>query len=145
MRPDVITDPEIYDQTTPADLGMLLEDIYQCSQTGGGALAAVFPGEITQSECQQMVGLLAANKIGMLIEAGVPSDAQVAHKHGWTTDVADGLMHNMADAGLVYTPGGDYVLVVFLYDPVQIIFDNGNLMVAQISQAIYYYFNGNTQ
>ena len=145
MRPDVITDPEIYDQTTPADLGMLLEDIYQCSQTGGGALAAVFPGQITQSECQQMVGLLAANKIGMLIEAGVPSDAQVAHKHGWTTDVADGLMHNMADAGLVYTPGGDYVLVVFLYDPVQIIFDNGNLTVAQISQAIYYYFNGNAQ
>jgi beta-lactamase class A len=141
LRLDVTTDPEIYDQTTPADLGMLLEDIYQCSQTGGGALAAVFPGEITQSECQQMVSLLAANNIGVLIEAGVPSDAQVAHKHGWTTDVVDGVMHNMADAGLVYTPGGDYVLVIFLYDPVQIIFDNANLMVAQISQAIYNYFN----
>jgi len=144
-RPDVITEPELYDQTTPADLGMLLEDIYQCSQTGGGALAAVFPGEITQSECQQMIGLLAANNIGVLIEAGVPSDAQVAHKHGWTTDIADGLMHNMADAGLVYTPGGDYVLVVFLHDPVQIIFDDANVMVAKISQAIYYYFNGNNQ
>jgi beta-lactamase class A len=145
QRTDVFTDPEIYDQTTPADLGMLLEDIYQCSQMGGGALVAVFPGDITQSECQQMVSLLAANRIGVLIESGVPSDAQVAHKHGWTTDVVDGYMHNMADAGLVYTTGGYYVLVVFLYDPVQIIFDNANLMVAQISQAIYNYFNVPTQ
>ena len=124
---------------------MLLEDIYQCSQTGGGALVAVFPGEITQSECQQMVGLLAANKIGVLIEAGVPSDAQVAHKHGWAPDPTDGVMHTMADAALVFSPGGDYVLVVFLYDPVQILFDNDNVMVAQISQAIYYYFNGSIQ
>jgi hypothetical protein len=145
MRPDVVTDPEVYDQTTPADMGMLLEDIYQCSQTGGGALAAVFPGEITQSECQQMVSLLAANKIAVLIQAGVKSDTQVAHKHGWAVDVTDGVIHTMADAALVYSPGGDYVLVVYLYDPVQVVFDPVNLMVAQISQAIYYYFNGKTQ
>jgi beta-lactamase class A len=141
MRPDVITEPELYDQTTPSDLGMLLEDIYMCAQTGGGALAAVFPGEITQSECQQMVSLLAANRIGVLIEAGVPSDAQVAHKHGWAVDVTDGVIHTMADAALVYSPGGDYVLVVFLYDPVQVVFDPVNVMVAQLSQAIYNYFN----
>ena len=112
-----------------------------CAQTGGGALAAVFPGEITQSECQQMVSLLAANNIGVLIEAGVPSDAQVAHKHGWAVDVTDGVIHTMADAALVYSPGGDYVLVVFLYDPVQVVFDPVNVMVAQLSQAIYNYFN----
>ncbi|MBN2256246.1 MAG: serine hydrolase [Anaerolineaceae bacterium] len=145
QRIDVVTDPEIYDQTTPADLGMLLEDIYQCAQTGGGALVAVFPGEINQSECQQMVSLLAANRIGVLIEAGVPSDAQVAHKHGWATDVEDGYIHTMADAGLVYTPGGDYVLVLFLYDPVQVVFDDANLMIAQLSQAIYNYFNGSAR
>ena len=109
-----------------------------------GALAAVFPGEITQSECQQMVSLLAANRIGVLIEAGVPSDAQVAHKHGWAVDVTDGVIHTMADAALVYSPGGDYVLVVFLYDPVQVVFDPVNLMVAQLSQAIYNYFNVST-
>ncbi len=141
LRPDVATEPELYDQTTPSDLGMLLEDIYMCAQTGGGALAAVFPGEITQSECQQMISLLAANNIGVLIEAGVPSDAQVAHKHGWAVDVTDGVIHTMADAALVYSPGGDYVLVVFLYDPVQVVFDPVNVMVAQLSQAIYNYFN----
>lgn len=140
-RLDVITDPELYDQTTPADMGMLLEDIYQCSQTGGGALAAVFPGEITQSECQQMVSLLAANKIAVLIQAGIPSGAQVAHKHGWAVDVTDGVIHTMADAALVYSPGGDYVLVVYLYDPIQVVFEPVNVMVAQLSQAIYNYFN----
>ncbi|MGB8253262.1 MAG: serine hydrolase [Anaerolineaceae bacterium] len=141
MRPDVTTDPEIYDQTTPADMGMLLEDIYQCSKTGGGALIAVFPGEITQEECQQMVSLLAANKIAVLIQAGVPSGAQVAHKHGWAVDVTDGVIHTMADAALIYSPGGDYVLTIYLYDPVQVVFDPVNLMVAQLSQAIYNYFN----
>jgi beta-lactamase class A len=141
MRPDVTTEPDIYDQTTPADMGMLLEDIYQCSQVGGGALVAVFPGEITQLECQQMVSLLAANKTGVMIEAGVPSGAQVAHKHGWAVDVTDGYMHIMADAGLVYSSGGDYVLVVFLYDPVQLLFEPAKLMVAGLSQAVYNYFN----
>jgi beta-lactamase class A len=141
QRADIITEPELYDQTTPEDMGLLLEDIYQCAQTGGGALVAVFPGNIDQNECQQMVSLLAANRIGVLIEAGVPSDAQVAHKHGWAVDVTDGVIHTMADAGLVYSPGGDYVLTIYLYDPVQVVFDDVNLMVAQISQAIYNYFN----
>lgn len=141
QRLDVVTDPELYDQTTPEDMGLLLEDIYQCAQTGGGALVAVFPGKVDQNECQQMVSLLAANRIGVLIEAGVPSDAQVAHKHGWAVDVTDGVIHTMADAGLVYSPGGDYVLTIYLYDPVQVVFDDVNLMIAQISQAIYNYFN----
>jgi hypothetical protein len=47
----------------------------------------------------------------------------------------------MADAALVYSPGGDYVLVVYLYDPIQVVFEPVNVMVAQLSQAIYNYFN----
>ena len=49
QRTDINTDPDPYSQTTPSDIGMLLEDIYQCAQDGGGALPAVFPGEITQT------------------------------------------------------------------------------------------------
>ena len=44
-REDVSTDPDDYNQTTLSDIGMLLEDIYQCAQTGGGALVAVFRGD----------------------------------------------------------------------------------------------------
>src|SRR3990172_9280521 len=82
QRLDVNTDPDIYNQTTPSDIGMLLEDIYQCSQVGGGTLVAVFPGEITQIECRTMIVFLTRNKLGSLIEAGVPDGTPVAHTHG---------------------------------------------------------------
>ena len=66
QRTDIFTDPDVYNQTTALDMGMLLEDIYQCSQNGGGALSAVFPAEITQTECQAMITHLTRNKIAVL-------------------------------------------------------------------------------
>ena len=80
---------------------MLLEDIYHCTQSGGGALAAVFPDEITQAECQTMVDYLTQNYLPSLISAGVPEGTRVAHKHGWVTYF--GVMYTLGDAGIVYT------------------------------------------
>jgi beta-lactamase class A len=139
QRSDIFTDPDIYNQTTPSDIGMLLEDIYQCTQVGGGALSAVFPGEITQAECQTMVTYLIRNKLGLLIEAGVPDGTQVAHKHGWVTYF--GIMYTLGDAGIVYTPGGNYVLAVFVHDPEQLIWEPASELVATLSEAVYNYFN----
>ena len=48
---------------------MILDDIYQCAQNGGGTFAAVFPGKITQAECQAMITYLSKNKIGQLLDA----------------------------------------------------------------------------
>ena len=67
QRTDINTDPDPYSQTTPSDIGMLLEDIYQCAQDGGGALPAVFPGEITQTECQAMNSYLIKNRLPVLL------------------------------------------------------------------------------
>jgi len=120
-------------------MGMLLEDIYQCSQFGGGALVAAFPGEITKAKCQTMVSYLSKNLLGSLIEAGVPEGTQVAHKHGWVTYF--GIMHSLGDAGLVYTPGGNYVLVVFLYQKDQLVWVPASKLVADLSQAVYNFFN----
>jgi hypothetical protein len=47
----------------------------------------------------------------------------------------------MQDAGIVYSQGGNYVISIYLYHPVQIVFDPINIMVAQLSRAIYNYFN----
>jgi beta-lactamase class A len=140
-RTDVNTGPDPYDQTSPADLGMLLEDIYECSQTGGGALAAAFPGEITQTKCQQMIELLEGNDIPQLIQAGLPFGTPWAHKHGWADEYPDGLIHTMCDAGIAYTPGGNFVIVVFVHDPVQVVFDPVNAMVAHLGAAAYNFFN----
>ena len=139
-REDIDTEPDIYNQTTPADMGMLMEDIYRCAEVGGGALIAAFPGEITQSECETMVGLMARNQIAVLIQAGVPSGITVAHKHGWANE-DDGLIHTIGDTALLYTPGGDYVLTIFVHHPVQAVFDPVNQLFADLSRAVYNYFN----
>lgn len=141
QREDVFTNPDVYNQTTAAEIGMLMEDIYQCADSGGGALVAAFPGQISQTECGQMVSFLSRNRIGVLIEAGLPEGTQLAHKHGWITDPTDGVIHTIGDAGIAYTPGGNFVLAIFTYHPIQLVFDPINQMYADLSRAIYNYFN----
>jgi len=140
QRTDIDTDPDVYVQTTPSDMGMLLEDIYQCAELDGGALIAAFPDEITQEECELMVTYMAKNQIAVLIQSGVPSGTTVAHKHGWANE-EDGLLHTIGDVAIVYTPGGDYVLSIFVHHPVQAVFDPVNELFAELSAAVYNYFN----
>jgi beta-lactamase class A len=119
---------------------MLLEDIYQCAQNGGGSFGAAYPNILTQKKCQDMVTFLGRNDIPVLIQAGVPAGTRVAHKHGWANEF-DGLIHTMGDAGIVYTSGGNYVLVIFVHNPNQVVFDPANQMVAELSRAIYNFYN----
>jgi len=143
-RTDVITNPDSYNQTTPSDMGMLLEDMYQCAETGGGALVAVFPATMNKQVCQYMIEILVQDKLGSLFQAGVPEGTRIAHKHGWISD-SNGVTNNFSDAAIVYSPGGNYILVVFTYHPFEIIWDTANPLFAQLSQAVYNYFNVPTQ
>ena len=145
QRTDVVTDPDSFNQTTPSDIGMLLSDIYQCAETGGGALIATFPDKLNSEICKQMITFLAADKIGVLIEAGVPEGTQVAHKHGWISDPSSLVIKNISDAAVVYTPGGNYVLVIYAYHPVQTVWEPVSALFAQMSQAVYNYYNLPTQ
>jgi beta-lactamase class A len=140
QRSDVSTSPDPYNQTTPSEIGELLADVYFCARSGDGTLVAVFPEEITQGKCQTMLDYLAQDKTGSLIQEGVPDGTRVAHKHGWVTD-ASYVIHDMSDAAIVYTPGGDYVLTVYLYHPVQLVFDPSNQLVADLSRAVYHFYN----
>ncbi len=140
QRLDYTTDPDVYNQTTTEDLGMLLDDIYQCAQSGGGTFAAVFGDDITQSECQLIITYLTQNKIAVLLQAGLPDGTNFGHKHGWITE-GDGLIHTILDAGIVFSPNGNYIVVIAMYQPTQLIFDVANLLSAQISTAVYNYFN----
>ena len=141
QRIDVSTDPDVFNQTTPSDSGMLLADIYQCAEAGGGALIAAYPQTITPEICQRMIDFLAADKIGVLIEAGVPEGTRVAHKHGWISEPSTGVIKNISDAAIVYTPGGNYVLTIYAYHPVQTIWEPVSTMFAQLSQAVYNFYN----
>jgi beta-lactamase class A len=143
QREDISTDPDLYNQSTPSDIGMLLEDIYICADNGQGTFKAVFDDKITQEECRLMIDYLSQNKMPSLLEAGVPDVTEVAHKHGWVT--YNGIMQTLGDAGIIFSPGGDYILVIFLYHPTQLIWDNASFLVGQLSAAIYNFYNQTLQ
>ncbi len=142
-RTDIDTDPDIYSQTTPSDIGMLLHDIYTCAQNGGGALPAAFPSQINQDKCRSMNQLLLNNRLPVLLTAGLPEGTQIAHKHGWVT--SNGVINTIGDAGIVYTLGGNYVVAIFLNNTDQLLWEPNSELVAKLSQAIYNYYNLPTQ
>ena len=132
------TDPDPYIQTTPADLGLLLEGLYQCAH-GGGLLRALYPREITPAECEELIAWMAHNKINALLGQGMPPGTRVAHKHGWRGDTH-------ADAAIVYGPDPetDFVLVVFLYQPEWLVWEESVPTFAAIGSLTYRFFTGFT-
>jgi len=136
QRLDIDTNPDLYTQTTASDMSLLLGDIYACAE-GGGTLLAVFPGEITPQECGRMLDLLSENILGTLLKAGVPEGTRVAHKHGWRSSPLD----MIGDAGIVFSPGGDYVLSIFLWNETEMVWEPTSKLIANLSRAVYNYFN----
>jgi beta-lactamase class A len=133
QRTDVSANPDPKLQSTAEDMAMLLEMIYQCA-AGGGTLVAAYEGQVTPEECQLMLEFMNQNRIGSLIEAGVPEGTNVAHKHGWEAETH-------GDAGIVFTPGGDYVLAEYLYTPGWLEWQISSPLLADVSRATYNFFN----
>jgi beta-lactamase class A len=140
-RTDVSTSPDSYSQTTPSEMGILLADLYQCAENGGGALVAAFPDKVDPATCQLLIDYMAEDKLGALIQGGVPDGTLVPHKHGYVVSPRDGLMHDTSDVGIVYSPGGNFVLSIYTYHPVQNIWDITNPLFVNLTQAVYNYFN----
>ncbi len=130
----VATTPDRSNQTTPSDLGWLLAGIYQCALDGTGPLPAMFPRELATQKCRGMLRTLRADDIPAMLRAGVPEGIQVAHKHGWVAEVH-------GDAGIISTPGGDYVLVVMLRDRTWLNYADSFPTIAEISRMVYNAFN----
>jgi beta-lactamase class A len=144
QRSDAFISPDVYNQTTPGDIGHLLSMIHECSTESTAQLINQSQGKITQEECNLIIETLAANKMGALMEAGLPEGITIAHKHGWSQE-KDGLVHSFSDAGIVFGPEEDFVLAIFTYSPNQLLFDVANLFIARISQTIYNGFNPHNQ
>jgi len=140
QRTDVVTNPDPISQSTPSEIGSLLADIYQCSQGGGSALVAAFPDKFNQTACKQIIDNLRLDNVSVLISAGLPDGTQIARKQGWVTGPA-GIIQNISDAAIIYTPGGNYVLVIYAYHPVQALWEPVSGMFAKISRTVYEYFN----
>lgn len=131
----VALDPSL--QTTAADMGHFLDQIYVCAERGDG-LAQIFPGEVTQTECQWMLELLRGTHFLHLSELGVPEYVTQAHKVGYGGEA-------VGDAGIVFSPGSDYALVIYVWDSQLDNFDTYALarwnLVAELSRIVYNFLN----
>ncbi len=135
-NPDYSTAPDPFNQTTTEDLGTLLSMIYDCAYYGSGLMAAYPNGEFTQEECRQMINILSANDLERLLQAGIPSDVQIAHKNGWLDNIH-------GDAGIVFSPNGrHYVIAVFVWENIEFFtYTTAWPLVEGISRAAWNYFN----
>ncbi|HVO44070.1 MAG TPA: serine hydrolase, partial [Aggregatilineales bacterium] len=128
--------PDSLNQTSPASLGWLLHDIYQCALDGSGPLVDTFSDAFDTNKCRQMLRALSADRIGKLFEAGLPPGTLIAHKHGWIDDTR-------GDAAIIFTPGGNYILTLEMHTRSNQFSDyKGTFLVAsEVSRLVYNAYN----
>lgn len=127
------TRPDPLLRTTPREMGLLLAAIYDCA-AGHGPILEAFPGEVTSGECRAMLEWMGQNDDLDRIVAGLPRGVPVAHKSGWIADMK-------ADAGIVFSPHGAYVLSVFVWEEGGLTDGEGNPRIANLSWVVYAFFN----
>lgn len=97
----------------------------------GHILTLIYKGKLVSKEAsEKMLNLLKAQTRTWKIPAALPEGTVVANKTGETSTAE-------ADAAIVYSPGGDYVLCVIGNGNV----DSGTQTIKEISRITYEYFN----
>lgn len=93
-------------RTSPGEMATLYLYLAQCGR-GEGVLIEKFP-KLNAKRCGDMLDLLFANADRSRMRSGLPRDVRAEHKSGWIDDM-------QADAGIVRTPGGDFVIATYLF------------------------------
>ena len=127
-------EPDLSNQLTVVEIGSLLANLHQCAYGRGGALIDKFGDRIEARECRQMLHVMSNNTVDALLKSGVPADTRVAHKHGWIADTH-------GNAALFFTPGGDYVIAMMLFQPQWLDFQESLPLFAEVSRRVYNHFN----
>ena len=130
----VKANPDLSNQLTVSEAGALLGGIYRCAYRDEGPLIETFGNRLEPRECRQILHVMSNNTVDALLKAGVPADTRVAHKHGWIADTH-------GNAALFFTPGGDYVIAMMLYQPEWLNFQESLPLIAEVSRRVYNYFN----
>jgi hypothetical protein len=126
--------PDASNQLAVDEIGWLLGSIYQCAYQDSGPLLERFPDAYTPRECRQMLHVMSNNTVDALLKTGVPANTRVAHKHGWIADTH-------GNAAVFFTPGGDYVMVMMLYQPSWLDFQESLPLMSEVSRTVYNYYN----
>ncbi len=93
-------------RANPYAIAQVYKAIDACA-SGGGVLLEKFD-LLTPKRCQEMLDHLATNGDKTRLVAGLPKGTRAEHKSGWVNDT-------QADNGIIRTPGGDYVISVYIY------------------------------
>lgn len=93
-------------RTAPAEMATIYLYIDQCSK-GTGPLIENFP-KLNAKRCGEMLDRLFENADRSRMRSGLDKSVRVEHKSGWIDDM-------QADAGIVRSPGGDFVIATYLY------------------------------
>jgi uncharacterized protein YraI/beta-lactamase class A len=128
------TNPDPSNQTTPADMGLLLTALYQCALDGSGPLTEKFVNEIDQNDCRRVILLMRSNRIRAMFEGGVPNSVAVIHKNGWENET-------YGDAGIFLSENSDYVLVLMLRNETWLLQDDAFPLFAEVSRRVYNAYN----
>jgi beta-lactamase class A len=131
-RTDISTRPDPYVQTTPQDIGTVMQMLVECSR-GGGTLLAAYADQMTPAECQQILDYLKLNEVTDLILSGLPPGTQAVHRHGYTSEVE-------GDVAVIWGPTGPYVLSIFLYRPDWLEWSYASETMGDLSRIVWNYF-----
>lgn len=134
QRTDWNTQPDTHLQSTPADMGRLLADIYRCTQ-GEGKLLELYPGDLTPEECNTLLFYLSHDEFTELVWGGLPrpSETWIVHKHGFVNAAH-------SDLALIWGPTGPYVLSVYLYRRGWMDWETSNAAMKEISRIVWSFF-----
>ncbi len=133
-RTDITTHADPFRQITTGDLAALLEMVYACAETDNGPLRELYQEQLTAGECSEMLKMMQLNELARLLENGLPEDVPFAHKVGWIDDTH-------GDGGVVFSPGGDYIIVMALYAPEWLEWEESAPLFEMVSQQAYAHFN----
>lgn len=152
---DTSVQPQIdsLNKTTAADMGTLLMQIYDCANYGSG-LRTIFPDEITQIECQQILEILNGTRFSHLSELGVPEDIalyEMYHKVGYGVTLneagtsARGGTGVVADVAIISSPATDYIFTIYISEKDTDNDGNANISrwftIGDVSRIVWNYFN----
>ncbi len=131
-RQDLNTQPDAYVQTTPRDLGLMLDMIVECSQ-GGGTLLAAYGDQLNEAKCRQVLDFLGMDDMNELVVSGVPEGTRFVHKHGYASDTH-------GDVAAIWGPAGPYVISVFIFQPPWLEWTLSKSTMKDLSTAAWNYF-----
>jgi uncharacterized protein YraI len=129
----VKAEPNVTNQMTVDEMGHLLQAVYECATEQGGILLEQFT-TFTPQECRKMLHIMGNNTVDAFIKTGTPEGTFVAHKHGWVNNTH-------GNAGIAFTPNGDYVMVVMMYQPEWLVFNETFALAGNLSRDIYNFLN----